>query len=129
MPTCVKIRGKRRQLCIGDLDRLIEIQIRGITAPKNNNFDYDESFLTSLQVFAMVETSRGVAIFDATNIERLLTHLFYIRFQPDLDINTWVNYNNVRYDILDVENLDERSEYILLRTTNRGPDTQENTKV
>lgn len=123
MPKCVKIRRKHRQVCIGDLDTIIALQDRALT-PSESSVDASEVFSNSNpDVWAMMETKLGETIFDGTGTERDVTHRFYIRFLDDITAETWISFNSKRIDILDVENLDERSEFLLLRCTNRGLDT------
>ncbi len=127
---CVKIKGKRRSVCLGDLDRCITLLIKEIKSPDDNSFDYDSVLtISKLVVFANIETKKGVTIFDSSNRERNITHFVYIRHTPDVDIDTWVRFNDENYDVVDVENLDERSEFLLLRCAKRGTDTLETNRV
>ena len=122
MPKCKKLRRKKRQVCLGDLDNQIVLQDRTITAP-TSGVDASETFTTNDTVDAMVETSRGETIFDGTNTEVDVTHKFTIRFISGITAETWISFNSDRFDILDVENLEERDEWLVLRATNRGVDT------
>ena len=122
MPVCVKLRRKKRQICLGDLTNSIILQDRAITPPLSG-FDATETFTTNDTVDAKVDTSRGETIFDGTNTEVDVTHIFTIRFISGIDAQTWISFKSQRFDILDVENLEERDEFLKLRCTNRGVDT------
>jgi SPP1 family predicted phage head-tail adaptor len=105
------------------MNQQITLQNRSIQAPTGSGVDYDEDFDGDNIVWALVETVEGETIFDSTNIEQVVTHHFYIRFVQGVTSETWVDYQSVKYDILDVENLDERDEWLLLRTNSRGDNT------
>jgi len=132
--TCDKIKGKRRKVCIGDLDRLVKLENRSITAP-SDGVDYTETFtnkqisgspIPSGEVWAMIESVSGETVFDATNIERDVTHRIYIRFISGITASTWILFEGIRFNILDVEDLDFRHEFQLLRCTIRGTSSRSN---
>ncbi len=122
MPKCVKIRRKHRQVCIGDLRDEVTLQDRALT-PSNTSVDANEVFTENAIVFAMVETSQGETSFGGTDTEQDVTHKFTIRFLDGITAETWVNFNGDRFDILDTQDYEERHEYLVLRCTNRGIDT------
>ncbi len=125
MPTCVKIRRKKRQPCIGDMDELITLQGRTL-APPTSGVDATEEFAdTDPDVWALVETVSGETLFDNTGTERDVTHNFLVNFIAGVTSETWVLFNNDRLEILSVEDLDERHEFLLLKATNRGIETNE----
>ncbi len=125
MPICKPIRGQRRQVCSGDMDRLITLQTRALT-PSNTGVDATEQFVdVPGDVFAMIKTVTGETIFDGVNEERDVTHHFYIWAIDNLSSEIWVLFNDERLDVLSVEDLDERHMFMLLRATNRGLSSQE----
>ncbi len=123
MTQCKKIPRKHRQVCIGALNTPIELNNRDIQAPELGGVDFDEAFAATTTVFSLVETKTGVTIFDQSNIERVITHFFYIRFDSTVTQETWIRFDGNFFDIHNVENLDSRSEFLLLRAGLRGPDT------
>lgn len=134
MAVCVNIRGRRRAICIGDLDRMIILENRAIQSPKDG-VDYTELFtdkpiddspLSPGEVWSMIETSSGATVFDGTNIERVYTHRFYIRWIPDVTSETWILFDGDRYEIINVEDLDARREFLLLKATLRGTSLNSN---
>lgn len=124
MPKCVRIKRKSRKICIGDMREQIQINIRTIKAPVDGSVDFAEAFQEVETVFAMVETKTGVEIFDGTNLLGVATHFFYIRFISDIDFTHWVRFKDQFFDILDVQNLEERNEFYLLRCSLRGDETK-----
>ncbi len=120
---CKKITRKKRQVCIGAMDRLISVEFRQITPP-NSGVDFNEDFTPIQEVFALIKTVFGVTGFDETNTERIITHTIYIRFRADVTAETWVEIDSQKYDIVNTENLDNRNEFLLLRCNKRGTNTK-----
>lgn len=127
MSHCKKIRIPKRRYCAGDLNKRITIQNRTIVAP--DDVDYDEDFQKELVVFAGVKTLIGVEIFDQNNVPTNASHDFIIHYRAGITAENWVLFENNRYDILKVENLEERNEWLRLRSTLRGSDTKASTKA
>lgn len=119
MARCIKLKRRKRQVCLGDLDTLITFQNRTITAPFSG-VDATEIFTDTDDVFAKLDTGRGQTIFDGTNEEQIITHTFTIRFISGITAETWVLFESQRLDIADVEDLEERHEFLMLRCNNRG---------
>lgn len=120
MPKCQPIRRRNRNICIGDMRDKIALQSRTIVAPSAGGSDMTESFVTTKTVWSLVETRQGVEIFDGTNMLGVATHYFYIRYSAGLTAETWIQFKSKYYDILDIQNLEERDEFILLRCNERG---------
>ena len=125
MPKCVPIRRKKRDVCIGDMRDKVTIQTRAITVPGANSVDFGESFSADQDVWALVETKTGTQIFDGTNIVGVATHNIYIRFIAGVTFQKWLRFKNITYDILDVQNLEERDEFYLLRCSLRGDEAEQ----
>jgi SPP1 family predicted phage head-tail adaptor len=121
MPECKNIRKKHRKICAGDLRDYGQISSRQITTPTSGGVDFGEVFtVKEADAFMMIESKRGEKIFDDVDVEQEVTHHIYIRFLAGLTYEDWVIVEGNRYDILDVEDLDNRHEFQLLRCTNRG---------
>lgn len=120
MAISVKVQSEKIQVCTGDLNRKITINVRNITSPSGVGVDFNENFTVLKTVWAMVKTLSGQAVFDGTNTTKAVTHNFYIRYIPGVTFENWVLYNNQYYDILDVQNLNEQNQYILLQANLRG---------
>jgi SPP1 family predicted phage head-tail adaptor len=101
----------------------IDIATRAITAPIDGSVDFSENFTVDETVWAMVETKNGVEVFDGVGITGIATHFFYIRYIPDVTFEKWITFKNKKFNILDVQNLEERDEFYLLRCTLRGDET------
>lgn len=122
MPTCQSIRKKRRNVCIGDLEDRVTLENRAIQAPEFDTVDFEEEFTApNPPVWALLETVRGKTFFDGVSTEQDVTHWIYINFDATVTAETWVKLDDGRrLDILRVENLDERSDFMLLHCDDRG---------
>lgn len=122
MPRCAPIRKKRRNVCIGDMEDEVTLENRDIQAPDFDAVDFDEEFTApNPPAFALIETVRGKTFFDGTGVEEDVTHWIYISFDETVTSETWVKlYDDRRLDILRVEDLDERSDFMLLHCVDKG---------
>jgi len=120
---CQKIRSVHRKVCTGDMRDEIILQNRAIT-PVISSVDFVEDFVTNTTVFALVKTVKGDMAFDGIDTEVDVSHHFYIRFLSGITAETWISFQSTRFNILDVENLDNRQEFLLLRATDRGDDAK-----
>lgn len=125
MTVCVRIKGKRRQLCSGDLDREIMLQNRSITAPSAlGDADYGEDFEDDGVEPCMIITVKPREVFDETNtLIGTVDTEFYIRYRDDVTSQSWIDFENVRYNIISTEDLDLRHEWLKLNAELRGPVT------
>lgn len=122
MPTCTFKKKKKRNISIGDMIDEICIQSRNLKSPIFGGVDFSEDFKGKMTVWSLIETVKGVTVFDGTGIERDVTHLIFIRYLPGLTSEDWILFNDERFDILDSDNFDERSEFTIIRCSNRGND-------
>lgn len=120
MPRCETIKRRHRRVCVGDLDSEIIIENRSITEPVFSSPDFTESFTSPTTIWAMIETVNGKTFFDGVNTESVITHHIYINYDASVTAESWVRIGSNRLDILHVENLDGRSEFMRLVCTDRG---------
>jgi hypothetical protein len=73
---------KYRRPDIGSMNSRIFIYDRAITPPALNSLNFTETFTAKLKCWSLIETPKGVNIFDQSNIERTVTHRFIIRNVP-----------------------------------------------
>jgi len=124
MPSCVSIRKKKRKVCTGDMKDLITLQNRAIQGITTSDVDFTENFTEAAVVWSMIETVQGVTVFDTSNTEIVITHKFYVRYDPTVTSETWIEFDNRKFDIVTVTNLDERKDYLLLQCRERGDKDQ-----
>ena len=121
MTKCGKIPGKHRQVCIGAMDRLISLKSRAIQTPIGASVDYSEEFTSiGTEWSDVVSLSRGPVFFDDTNVAKQATHIFKIRYRDDATAEVWVELDGQNYDVLNIEDLEERHEFLFLYSVKRG---------
>lgn len=125
---CQKIRRKKRQVCIGDLDKEVTLQNRDITSPLFGTPDFDETFTDIDTVWAGINTKSGKMFFDGVGTETLVTHEILIRYDAAVTTETWVEFDGRRFDILEVQDLEDRHAFLILMCTDRGLVTAEASK-
>lgn len=127
MPVCKNVKRRKKQVCTGDLDTLITLQGRTLTPP-TAGVDATEVFEDLHEdIWSLLETGKGTVFFDDTNKEVSITHEIIIVFiagitqdRVGIDSEVWVLFEGKRFNILFVEDFDERHEYLLLRCNIRG---------
>lgn len=124
MPTCIKIKRKKKQPCIGDMDTQMTIYDRNITPGTALSPDFDEVFSGAATAWALVDTVNGLSVFDSTNTEVKVSHSFVINYDVDITAENWVRLNDKNYDIITTENLQERGEFLVLYCNERGSYTK-----
>jgi SPP1 family predicted phage head-tail adaptor len=116
-------------VCIGDLNRRINLHRRAIQEPAFADTNFDEDFKTVVTVWAGVKTTPGRVIFNGVNEGAVTTHEILIRYLPWVTSQTWIELDGSRLDILSEENLDERGEFLRLQCVEKGLVTVEASKA
>lgn len=114
-----KKKRKNRGLCLGDLNKKIFLKTQAISLATA-----DESFGSDIDpwvpVWASVETTRGDQIFDGTNLINSVTHKFSIRYRQGLTQEHLVQFEGIIYRIVDVEDFEEKHDWMVLSCVKRG---------
>jgi len=118
---CEKVLSRKRQVCAGDLDKLISLQRRDIVAVEDG-VNYTMSFELIEDLWASCETRKGITVFDSTNTEIIIDATFYIPFIENVTAESWILFEGIRYDIMRVEDLELRHEWLALYCISRGTD-------
>jgi hypothetical protein len=115
-------KKKFEHVDIGSMNHRITVEVRSLMPPVGEDTNYGLSFITDISVWAMMDTVNGLTVFDGENIERVVTHNFYIRYLPNLTFEKWIKYYNQysnktnRYRIYRVEDLGEEHKFYKLYT-------------
>ena len=131
---CQNITPKSRKICLAKLNKRIQLQRNTLISKGFDDPDYDNVLTTFATVWSAIETTKGWESFNNllftknTGLQTPITHKFYIRFNPNLKIlepsavssETVVEFNSEKYNIANVENIDEKDEYQILFCTKRG---------
>jgi len=120
-----KIIDKPRRVArIGQLSSVISIHDRNIVPPISTMTDFTESFNNTLDVWAMIKSTGGKIFFDGVGTDVAISHEIYVRYDPTITTESWIELEDkMLLDIMNVENLDERNEYMKLLCRERGLST------
>lgn len=124
---CKPISLKSRRICVGDLNNRITLQLRTMTGNNYASVENTETFSNIAEVWGAVETTRGSQLWDGAEISNPFTHNVYIRYRDDVDFTKWLDFGSQKYDIVDVENLEQSNEWLLLRCILKGTNTKAGT--
>jgi len=128
MAVNAKILGRRRLIAAGDLRERVTVQLRTLSAPAADGVDAQLTLQDAKTVWAMVVTDGGSEFFDGTNLTHAWTHKFFVRYIPGtvfprsgrMSAQERVTYKGRIFQVVDVENLEERDEFLLLKAVERG---------
>lgn len=118
MTTCKRVNITKKKICIGDLKHKVIVQTRALIPAEG--VDYAQEIVDLKSVWAAIQTTKGVEIFDGTNTIGVATHFFYVRTVANLTFENFVEYKDKKFRILDVQEIDEDDSFLLLRCTERG---------
>ncbi len=115
------IRRPRRVLCVGDLDTRVILHNRLLQEPDFGEVDFKEDFKALQEVWAKIKTTSGKAFFSGAHVDVSVTHEISIRYRADVSSETWIELLDGRLlDVVAVENLEERDEWLVMPCTERG---------
>ncbi len=115
------VRRPNRTLCLGDLKEQIILHTRDLTEPEYGEVDATEDFNPIKSVWAAIKTTSGKAFFAGVHGDVSVTHEISIRYRDDVSAETWIELKTGSLlDIVAVENLEERDEWLKLQCSERG---------
>ena len=122
---CQSIRKNIKKICTADFDKKIVIQKYGSVGNSSPNADITFNYITLAIVFAMVKTNATGDFVNNVNVGTSITIDFYIRFNSLIDINQqlFVLFDNKRYKIELVDDIDKDNKIIRLRAKELGLST------
>jgi len=115
-----------KKICISDFKNLIKLQTRELQTD-NYSPDFNLDYKDKVEVWAKIQTTIGKEIFAGVNVDRDVTHIFTIRYIDYITAQYWILFEGKRYDILNVENIDEENKFMRLRCNVRGEDELQST--
>lgn len=117
------------KICVDMFDSLINIQGRRIRTPEGGSVDYTEEFTDGSDIAAMIQTKSGSTVFDSVGQELAVTHWFTIPYEVGITSENWVLFDGRRFDIVDIEDLNERKLFQVLRCQETGTETNFNNDI
>lgn len=124
MSTCEYIRFNKPKICIGDLNKRIELLKKALVPSQSENVygtdNYDYDYQLDATVWAAIKNIKGDVILDSVSPDDLPTHWFYIRYLVNIDNDYRIRFRNEEYKILDVTNLLEDNVYLQIKTVKTG---------
>lgn len=118
--------SKKLNIRSGDLKHPITIQSRALIPP--SDVDFTEKYTDIATVWASVKINNNQEIFSKTNIDESITHFFYIRYLDDITIDNWILFDDNRYNIVAVKDIDFEKKFLELSTIFKGDISEESSK-
>lgn len=120
MANVTRLTRPRRKYNIGQMSERVVIQERGLNATAPGDFVADLEFGKGIETWASLKTYAASEFFDGVNVVRKATHKYGIRYRPGVTAEMFLTHKGVIYDIIDVENFEERNEFLILSCNVRG---------
>jgi SPP1 family predicted phage head-tail adaptor len=119
---CTSFKRNTNKVCIGDLNRRIEIQTSYISPDNSPNSVATATFTTIATVWAMIKTNPTNSFIDGVNTIGGFNTDFYIRYSSSIDFEQqlWVLYDGNRFKITGINNIDKQDNIVNLRSTEAG---------
>lgn len=116
------LRRKLRKISSGDLRDEIVVSLKSIAAPIAASVAPEMGFSNLPFFWAKIETMERKELFAGTQLLGIRTHQFTIRY-PDEDITSdhVVVFLGKLYDVLSINDFEERQEYLVLNCGEKGP--------
>ena len=132
MPVRQVVRTSKKQVAIGDLKHRVTLQNRSIESPDYGDADFDEDFKKlhgAATVWASVQPQQGKTIFDGVSQQdQEVTHLVYLRYDPLVTSETWIEFRERRFKILKARNYNEENRFLELACQEVGDKEEEASK-
>lgn len=126
---CEKIRIKRKKLCSGDLQHLVQIMERTQVAPDFESLGPEEVFEESARIFMAIRTVSGKSFINGIQTLPETTHVFYCRRSEaieEMDITkTFFLLSGKYYRVLKSEKINEDNFTLLIQCEVRGDSAKE----
>ena len=119
MPKKKVIARSHRAPCIGDLDKYVTLHVRNMEAPEFGETNLTEAFVGQ-DIWAGIITVLGKTLFTSANIDVAITHVILIRYDVNVSMESWIEFEDENYKVIDVDDFEERHEFMKLSCTNRG---------
>ena len=135
MSVCTFKRFKKTKLCAADLTHRIEIQSRVVGGVSFGEVEPVAVFTTLFTRWAAIESvggirsAGGVQNFSKVNTGESPTDFFYVRYEAalsELEVsNNVILFNNKRFRILSIENINRDNSTLVIQCTDRGDEDKE----
>ena len=126
MPRYTTHKKLFKKVDVGSMNCRINIQTRVIHVPTidTNYYMQFSDFVPTAKLWADMESVDGVTIFDGANIERAISHIFYVRYVTGFTFLNWINYGNNYYRIYKVEDLQNEHKFYKIYAGITGDNTK-----
>lgn len=129
MGSCNRKSFKRNKICIKDFDKRIDIVSRTLLPVKPGESNPRVDFPVLKSVWSALMTVEGTRRFQGVAIDDRTTHLWHVRYDPDVlgleTNNHFVRFEARLFKILRVNHDNEDREFLIIQSTERGDDVRD----
>lgn len=120
--SCKSIKPNVNKVCTADLNNRIKIQYRSIAPVNSPDSNLAVSFTDVISCWAMIKTGASSNWIDGVNAGQAINTDFFIRWTASVDFTReiWVLFDDVRFKIFNIDNIDKQENIIRLRSVEKG---------
>ena len=119
---CRSLKPNLNKVCIADLNSKIKIQTTSEVYSNNPDTVPTAQFVDIVEMWALINTGESFQYKDGVQIDNRINTDFYIMYTTQIDFTQtlWVEYDNNKYKVINVNNIDEQGNFVRLRTVKTG---------
>lgn len=114
MPARQVMKRPRRKVSVGDLRDRVIVHLTSIAPARGGGTSklFTPIATLSMKVETLGQTAHG---FNSVNIREQPTHRFTTRWRTDINAELFLEFNGNHHEILELENLEGRNEYLVMK--------------
>lgn len=122
---CKSIKPNINNVCLGDLNERISVQVKRIVSNNAPNTSSTTSFTEVAGAWALIKTTPSYQWIDGVQVNVGINTDFYIRYNSSIDYTQqlWIEHRNIKYRVINIENIDEQYKFIRFRASKTGSES------
>ena len=119
---CRSLKPDLNKVCIADLSSKIKIQTTSEVYSNNHDTVPVAQFVDIVEMWALINTGESFNYIDGVQTANTVNTDFTIMYTADIDFKQrlWVEYDNNKYKVISVNNINQADNFIRLRTIETG---------
>ena len=119
---CRSLKPDLNKVCIADLSSKIKIQTTSEAYSNNPDTVPTAQFVDIVEMWALINTGESFNYIDGVQTGNTVNTDFTIMYTADIDFKQrlWVEYDNNKYKVISVNNINQADNFIRLRTIETG---------
>jgi len=109
-------RIKKTKYCVGDLNHKIKIMKRASDPFDTNRLQKKYDFTEEFSIFAGIKSTNGITFLGGIAVQDNSTDLFIARYRSDISSELFIEYKDLRFEIISIKNDNRNNGFMEIRT-------------